>query len=154
MHSNGLMKTENNRAALAESVDFQARAGEAAQLLEQIVTRMLAADGVDRSAASDRAWSLDECSFHGAVEVPLPLGARAVVTVSPKHGIDETNCRTYRAAIAVIDVGKARPSDLAPKLSLGRFMPFTDTETEKIRTEMPLTRHVPALFQRSSRSTT
>jgi S-adenosylhomocysteine hydrolase len=128
-------------------VDFHGEPAEAADLFEALVTRMLAAENLPASARDVRFWSLDE-EFHGVAELPLTKGARCVVTVSPRAGVDESVCRTYRATAAVTDCGDAVPAELASRLELGKHMPFTATECQKVRREMPLTRLVPDLYDR------
>lgn len=131
--------------ALADTVDFQATPEEAEKLLDRLADRLLQARGLPSSSRVNRIWSMHDAWFHGVVEMSTD-GATCHLSVSPRSGVDATHHRAYRATIIVTGIGSAESTELAPMLELGQFMPFTDTETCQIRSEMPLTRMVPELF--------
>jgi S-adenosylhomocysteine hydrolase len=131
--------------ALSETVEFVGTATEAEAILDGIVRRSAEAASSVSSKRRDILWSR-QMRFHGIVELRLSSGTRSLFTVAPSDSEADSESRQYRATWQLADPGDgtALLADKIPKIA--RLMPFTISEADSIRRDMPLTGSVPDLF--------
>jgi S-adenosylhomocysteine hydrolase len=126
---------------LSETVEFYGTADEAEVTLDGIIRRSTDSEACDRQ---DALWSRGT-SFHGIVDLRLPSGLRYTFTVAPAGDESSAHCH-YRATRQVYDLGNGSTLALGQSQPLAKLIPFTDSEADSIRLDMPLTRSIPGQF--------
>ena len=144
-HDRAISNGDFGSLPLSDTVDFEGTAAEAEALLEDIISRSVESCPPPASDRRDVLWSSAAC-FHGIVDLRLPSGMRTLFTVAPADDETDSPCRRYRATRQLADPGDGSTFTSGRVSGLARLMPFTTSEAEAIRRDMPLTRSVPELF--------
>jgi len=134
---------------LSETVEFFGTAEEAEQVLECIVGGSVGADAEHLAERRDILWSTDG-AFQGLVDLACPGGMSFLVSVGPAAEERSQACpqrqAKYRATRQLCGLGDGSAAAQSQPPPLARAMPFTDSEAEEVRHDMPLTAGVPDLF--------
>ncbi|HEY3827826.1 MAG TPA: NAD(P)-dependent oxidoreductase [Solirubrobacteraceae bacterium] len=146
-HANHVAAGGNgHHVGLSEVVEFQATAREAETLLEEIAARISVRVGLTSMARSDRLWSCRSI-FQGIVDLEFAAELGCVLAVGPAGDTSDSHCRTYQANRQIYSVGDWRIVESHERWpSLASLMPFTVSEAEQVRKDMPLTQSVAQLF--------
>src|SRR6202041_3053891 len=124
---------------LSEVVEFQATAREAETVLEEITARISTRVGLASMARSDRLWSC-RSTFQGIVDLEFAKELGCVLAVGPVADASDSHCRTYQANRQIYSVGDWRIVESRQRWpTLASLMPFTVSEAEQVRRDMPLT---------------
>lgn len=130
---------------LSETVEFFGTAREAESMLDDIVMGCMTDTGAMATGRHNALW-VRRKAFHGIVNLKMPDGAGCLITVAPTGDANDCIGHQYRATRQLYALGDSTTILPGQWLALTRLMPFTTSEADNIRRDMPLTRSIPELY--------